>query len=228
MFIFVTQHGRCCVKHFSHMSHLTAGCEVRKCSFTSFCFSKLELQAEHENFLCLMYFLFNLYSTVLNTFFWGSVSVGFSILIAVPIIRGSIGGLVSVSGPPLMLGCACCVGGAQGEMGNVMSSSSLGLSSGKLSILASSFKTLKVSCHVAGVVIVLEVLATALGCVSVLPLVVVRTRTDNDFLAGHGVLAGFVLYFSAAIRLADGFLFESTMHFHIWGWGGSSVKSNCA
>ena len=155
------------------------------------------------------------------------MSVGLSILIAEPIIRGSIGGLVSVSGPPLMLGCACCVGGALGAMGNVMSSSTLGSSSGKLSVLARSFKMLKVSCCVAGVVIVLEVLATALGCVSVLPLVVVGTRTDKDFLTGRGVLAGFVLYFSAAIRLADSFLLESTMRFHFGGVGGSSVKSNC-
>ena len=126
-----------------------------------------------------------------------------------------------------MSGCACCAGGARGAMGNVMSSSSIGSSSGKLSMLASSFKTLEVSCCVASVVIVLEVLATELGCVLVLPLVVVGTCTGKDFLTSHGVLAGFVLYFPAAIHLADGFLFESTICFHFGGVGGSSVKSNC-
>ena len=66
-------------------------------------------------------------------------------------------------------------------------------------MLASSFNTFEVSCFVAGVVIVLEVLATALWCVLMLPIIVTGTHTDRGFLIGHGVLAGFVLYFSAAM-----------------------------
>ena len=93
-------------KHLSHISHLTAGCEVRKCSFRYFCFSNLDLQTVHGKFRRLVYFLFNLYSTVLKTFFWGGVSVAFSILIAVPIIQGSIMGLVSISGSFLVFDSA--------------------------------------------------------------------------------------------------------------------------
>ena len=139
-------------KHLSHISHLTAGCKVWKCSFRYFCFLNLELHTVHGKFHCLVYFLFNLYSTVLKTFFWGGLSVAFSILIAVPIIRGSIMGLVPVSGSFFVFGSASGCWIAFVVIGNIRPSSSLGSSSGTISILASSYRTLMVSSCVAGVV----------------------------------------------------------------------------
>ena len=44
---------------------------------------------------------------------------------------------------------------------------------------------------------------------------------------GRGLLRGFVLYFSAAILLADGRLLASTFRFFLGGDEGSSLMSYC-
>ena len=59
--------------------------------------------------------------------------------------------------------------------------------------------------------------------------VVPEVLAKLEFLpcTGHGLLRGFVLYFSAAILLADGRLLESTFHFFLGGEEGSSLMSYC-
>ena len=68
----------------------------------------MKLLLTQENFLDFTYFLFSLYSAVLNTFFFGAAVVlaagGFSIFMAVPSTLGSNWGLMSVSVPLSTLG----------------------------------------------------------------------------------------------------------------------------
>ena len=80
-------------KYFWHRSHFTGGCLLQKCSCSSFCELKFSVHLTQGNFLFLTYFLFSLYSTVFNTFFFGSAVVsaacGLSIFMAVPSTLGS-------------------------------------------------------------------------------------------------------------------------------------------
>ena len=66
-------------------------------------------------------------------------------------------------------------------------------------------------------------LAIALDTWGVLAVVVAGALTELLCLTGLGVLEGLFLNFPAAIRVADGFLFRSTVHFFFGGLGGSSV-----
>ena len=94
-------------------------------------------------------------------------------------------------------------------------------------MLDSCFSTSAVSCWVAGVVNVCDVLAMALVCFDVVPVVVTGALTALHLQIGRGVFEGFVLNFSAAIRVADGLCFKSTERFFFGGLGGSSeVRSN--
>ena len=114
-------------KYFSHKSHFTGGCVSQKCLLTSFCVSNLLAHLTQEKFLAFEYFFFNLYSTVLNTFFFAvvvSVFSGFSILTAVPIILGSNNGEATSGGAGSLLvscvvsptGCSCAWTGAIGTL----------------------------------------------------------------------------------------------------------------
>ena len=104
----------------------------RKCTLRSFCVSNLSEHLTQVNFLYFEYFLFNLYSTVLKTFFVVtafSLFAEVSIFTAVPIILGSntegapsggvCSGLVSSKAGCLVsstAGCACTLGGAIGTL----------------------------------------------------------------------------------------------------------------
>ena len=75
---------------------------------------------------------------------------------------------------------------------------------------------------------VCEVLAIALVTLGAVTVVVAGTLTELLCLTGLGVLEGLFLNFPAAIHVADGFLFRSTVRFFFGGLGGLSMaKSNC-
>ena len=72
------------------------------------------------------------------------------------------------------------------------------------------------------------VLAIALDTLGVVTVVAAGALTELLCLTGLGVLEGLFLNFPAAIHVADGFLFRSTVRFFFGGLGGSSVAtSNC-
>ena len=215
-------------KYFSHKSHFTGGCVSRKCLLSSFCVSNLLAHLAQEKFLGFEYFLFNVYSTVLNTFFFAvvvSLFTGFSILIAVPIILGSNNGGAPSGGAGSILasfvvsptGCSCA---RMGAIGTLYSSSTVS-SQGTFMFSSWSITSL-VSFSEAGFVTV--VLPVGIGVVvepKVLAMLEFLPRT------GRGLLRGFVLYFSAAILLADGHLLGSTFCFFLGGEEGSSLMSYC-
>ena len=72
------------------------------------------------------------------------------------------------------------------------------------------------------------VLSIALDTLDVVTVVVAGALTELLCLTGLGVVEGLFLKFRAAIRVADGFLFRSTVRFFFGGLGGSSIAtSNC-
>ena len=96
-----------------------------KCSFSSFCVEKMESHPAQVNLRGFTYFLLSLYSTVLKTFFWDwgvvTLPAGCSIFIAVPMTRGSMGGLMSGSNRPSTLGTTCGCHCSCGAIGRVVS-----------------------------------------------------------------------------------------------------------
>ena len=71
-------------------------------------------------------------------------------------------------------------------------------------------------------------LAVALDTWGVVTVVVAGALTELLRLTGLGVLEGLFWNFLAAIRVADSFLFRSTVCFSFAGLGGSSAAtSNC-
>ena len=93
------------------------------------------------------------------------------------------------------------------------------------SMVDNCLSTSAVSCWVAGVVKVRVLLAVALDTWGVVTVVVAGALTELLCLTGLGVLEGLFLNFPAAIRVADSFLFRSTVRFFLW-WAWWVVRGN--
>ena len=84
VFVFMLKHSSWSVKVFFTQITFHRWCAARKWSFSSFCVLNFSAHLTQENFLGFEYFLLSLYSTVLNTFFFGmafSCWLGFQFLL---------------------------------------------------------------------------------------------------------------------------------------------------
>ena len=204
VFELMLKHSSWSVQVFLTQITFQGGCAAWKWLFSSFCVSNFSTHLTQENFLGFEYFLLSLYSTVLNTFFFGmdfSLLAGVSIFIAVPSTLGSNNRLVLVSSASgavacssLLVfgtvpdGCTCICFGARGT-----SYSSFSLSSGCISMSNNWFITFCVAVFIT-VPFTDEVLACT-GCVSVLVVTGMLGVVGFLLLTGRGRLRGLVLYF---------------------------------